>query len=340
MPRSISLHDLLSRADAPSQNDYSHLVETIVSSPAQLYNLIKDDSVNETLALLLTRSSRLDGVFTRLHMWQKLHLNPNATNNIASATIDLLIQLLPQLTDLLELQALLKLILPALPLCLPPQPPSSIRNLARVLVRCDNPLQSLASDEHGGALIKQWTSSSKTAIHHPAVLELWTKKLAEMVGSCATRHGISDQIGQWDSLMALKTALLAIEETQFREEERIPHASERDTAAPAFTGMIPLHKDDKKARLAKTITPENRFPAIRDDLAALLQNFDLEVPSSTRMLRACIESLESEKTIQALCEMSATLPCRACQETLRSGSSKSNNQAQQEPTDDYRQCRT
>jgi len=116
MPRSISLHDLLSRADAPSQNDYRHLVEAIVSSPAQLYNLTKDDGVNKTLALLLTRSSRLEGVFTRLHTWQKLHLNSNATNNIASATINLLIQLLPQLTDLLELQALLKLILPRLPL--------------------------------------------------------------------------------------------------------------------------------------------------------------------------------------------------------------------------------
>lgn len=309
MSKLSSLSTLLLSDGDPTFNLYDDVIESVTESPEQISALLSDNIRDMILIHITTHGDRL------IHIFHLLHSRRLVTGKIAAQIISLLLLLIPSLYELVDEATLLKLILYALRAVLPCYPPT-LGNLLTVIAGCGNLMERLTSDRSCSEVIRDWARSSRNTVRDTATLEMWTRRVVEMISSCTSDHGVAEERQRWSDLMSLKSSLLELEHMHAQQIGKSQCQSSNSDLL-LLAGMSRLTKDDKKTRRARQQKPNDRLPDLKDDVVELLSAFDLPVPASWRMLRNTIERLESEKTIAILCTAVATFPCRLCNEADR-----------------------
>ena len=302
MPEAYTLCRLLERWDEPSPFMLHQVAESVIQYPEQIRNLVVDGNEEETLVHLNTRSHRLATIFQRLHDFQTHHVKSPATQQIAKASTSFIFQTLTDLHAALEPAQLVALLIPALATCLTACPPSTLREIAKQLVRIPNLLGHLACDNEGGRVIKLWVNSTIFTIQDAETLTQWTEVLAHMVSSCPDSHEASDIVQDWESLRRTHDAL---SEILLKRIEAVPKAL-KDTRTSAIpNGLVVASSSDQFCNL-------NNLP----EIAKVLNKFKLPMPQSERGFANVIESLKGEKTRAILKQIGSTFPCSICRRAL------------------------
>lgn len=303
---------LLESDEDLSTSFYENVVEAVTKYPQQISDLARNYNVDSIVLLLATRSTRLALVLDRVHAFQCQHPKSLTTMRCAAATTDLLVQITTSLHEILEIHALLDLLVPALRTCLV-SPLPNLRKLARTISEPDKLLEHLVSHPDGAKIIKQWTISSNRSIEDAAALRAWTAKLAGLASSCPGGHSVVREVQQWTSLQSLSQTLLELEHEQSARSQ-----SQLSSLEPPWSSMTLLGKDNKKEGLPKRTSSNVPFPSIANDVVSLLEDFELPIPASSRMLRIIIEALETEKTLTVLRDIARSFPCKLCSTMLHS----------------------
>ena len=325
-----TLLTLLESELEPSRKFYDDTVKAIIRHPELISSLTQNDP-EELLLHLTQRSHRLAQLFDRLHDFQKLpperpirhdqaaHGLPSKAltrDRIASETVTLLLNILPTFHGIIEPTQVVELLIPALESCFVSSPPT-LRKLASIIGGYDGVLEHLSCDECGGETLRRWVSLFITTMQDTATLKTWTRRLVDLVESCATKHGVLKDIQRWQTLMSLTKALYRLQENVEQQSKlRSQQWRQKATYPPAH--MTALDPENKKAYISKMRKePEVLDFKIDDDLLMSLQQFGLRPPTSGSELREAIQTLEGKTTISILRTMANTFPCKLCKEALR-----------------------
>ena len=183
-----------------------------------------------------------------------------------------------------------------------------------MLAKSGTLLESLASDDIGVEIIRQWVSMESTIALDAETLSVWTERLVSMVSGCAIDHDIANDIQHWHMLQTLKNSLQSMN----------PRASDTQHTAmsqldlPPLGSMLQLRKEDKKSRLVKHQETTNTIPSLQDVDKHYLKAFNIHVPGSKSSLLDVIKRLEGEKTTAILLSIASRLPCYLCVSSLGS----------------------
>ncbi|KAL9632117.1 MAG: hypothetical protein Q9164_005517 [Protoblastenia rupestris] len=321
MPEAFTLYNLLAREHEPTALLYQEVTKVIVShadQPQQISNLVREESLDETLLYLTTRSHRLVKTFDALRDFQKHVKSPakrQIADQIAEATTTFLLQTLIPLCEVLESAKHVALLSSALSTCLTVKPPSALRYLAGQLAACSKLLQTVVCDQDGGRMIQMWVDSPILAQYDPKILCDWTIVMVQMVASCPGCHDSARYIQEWKTLEETRDVLSEISLNLVSQPQRVVRDTRRGQSSAS-----PLDLDHRKTAVAGLQLAASHicFPDLRDNplLIEGLKYFDLLIPESERSLANVLDDLRSEKTISVLRAFAATFPCSFCKETL------------------------
>ena len=129
---------------------------------------------------------------------------------MATEIVSLFLDLIPSMYELVDEAIMLNLIVYALRAVLPCCPPT-LGSLMTVIADCGNLMERLTSDNSSSEVIKDWARESRNTVRDALTLEMWTRRVVEMTGSCRSDYRIADEIQQWSALMGLKRALIDLE---------------------------------------------------------------------------------------------------------------------------------
>ena len=317
MAKRSALVALLDAESEPTQKHYNDIVEDVIRNPQLISGLSEGSVRDEVLILLTTRHHRLTRFFLRLLSVARQTSKSSTASIIAAESVELLVDVLPDLHQLLETTKLLESLVPALDVCFISSQRPALCKLASVLVNSGFLLEHLVSDHLGVEVIRQWLSMQSPMALDAETLSLWTDRLVSMVHGCAIDHDTAIEIQQWHMLQDLKNSLQNLESDTLRASgKRNTPATRHDL--PALGSMTQLNKEDKKSRLARHQDIINTIPPLRDDDKRYLKAFDIHVPGSKSSLLDAIKRLEGEKTIAVLLSIMSRLPCYLCVPSLGS----------------------
>lgn len=305
-----TLSALLEADQEPTPATYKAAVDKFIESPEQISCLTETDVQENVLLQLTTRSNRLVRFFHGLR--PILQADPKfwPTSHIAI----FLVQILPNLHQLLSPTKVLEFLTPALEICLAPSEPPPLRKLASVLADCGRLLEYLASDPYGSQVLCQWACTLGTSVLDTPILELWIERLVAMVGSCKASQVVAQTIQKCDTLRTLKRQLRILEA---KHAEEVSGPMTRNVSVP-LSSMTQLSTEDKKTRCTGGKDPQNNIPTLDDNTKRYLRVFDLPEPKSWAALRNVIERLEGDKTSKALLSIATHFPCELCIQGLGS----------------------
>lgn len=324
-----TLLTLLESELEPSRKFYDDTVKAIIRHPELISSLTQNDP-EEALLHLTQHSHRLAQLFDCLHDFQKLlperpikhdqaahGLPPKALtrDRIASETVTFLLNILPTFHGIIESAQVVELLVPALENCLLSSPPM-LRKLASVIAGYDGILEHLACDESGGETVRRWVCLFITTTQDTATLKTWTRRLVDLVESCAAKHGVLNDIQRWQTLTNLIKALHRLQENVERQS-KLRSQQWMQEATYSSARMTPLNPEDKRAYVSK-MRKEPEVPDLKidTDLLMSLQQFELQAPTSRSELQEAIQTLERETTTSILRTMANTFPCKLCKEAL------------------------
>lgn len=321
-----TLFTLLGSDLEPSRNAYVEIAKSVTNNPGQISNLIQDERKEETLLHLIAHSGRLARLFHCIRELQESPLNrahgkrtvPARTlvsDAIASDIVIFFLELLPSVSGILEDAQVIELLVSGLENCLLSQSPS-LQKLARALAENGKFLEQLASDESGGKILQRWVSFSITASQDANTLEIWTQKLVDLANSCKGNHGVYNEIRLWKTLVDLKKAFHAVQESM--EQSSQLRAQQLAQAMPASSAhMIALDPHNKKSYIASgQKRPEAYVIKINENLHESIREFGFQIPRTHNELEQAICTLEGKATISILGSVARTYPCKLCNEAL------------------------
>ncbi|KAL9101118.1 MAG: hypothetical protein Q9163_003595 [Psora crenata] len=321
MPEAFTLYSLLAREDEPTAFLYNEVTKSLTSHlehPKQISNLAAEESQNEVLLYLVTRSHRLVKIFDTLRHFQtkaKPATMPQIAGNLATETTTFLIRIIIPLYEVLELKKLVLFLSSALSTCLTFNPPSHLRHLAGQFEACPKLFPALICDSVGGRRVQRWVESPVMALHDPKILRYWTNAAVQMVASCPGNHESLGVIQDWKTLEDTREALSEISmKLDSRAQEPL-----RDTRRGYFH-TLPPSSDARKVNTTniQPIAFHTDFPDLTDNLVVVqgLEQLGLSLPVSRRSLDNVLKALQVEKTKSILCSVAATFPCNFCKENL------------------------
>ena len=317
MAKRSALVALLETESEPTQRDYNNIVDEVIRNPQFISGLSEASVRDDVLISLTTRHHRLARFFRCLLSVTRQMSKSSTASIIASEFVELLIDILPDLQQLLETTKLLESLVPALDVCFISSQHRTLCKLASVLVNSGFLLEHLVSDHLGVEVIRQWLSMQNPTALDAETLGLWTDRLVNMVHGCAIDHDTAIESQQWHILQDLRNSLHKIEtDTSRASGNRYTPATRPDL--PTLGSMTQLNKEDKKSHLAMHQDTTNTIPPLRDDDKRYLKAFDIRVPGSKSSLLDAINRLESEKTIAVLLSIISRLPCYLCVSSLGS----------------------
>ena len=320
MAKRSALVALLDAESEPTQKHYNDIVDDVIRNPQLISGLSEGSVRDEMLILLTTRHHRLARFFHRLLSVARQTSKSSTASIITAESVDLLIDILPDLHQLLETTKLLEFLVPALNVCfISPQRPALCK-LASVLVNSGFLLEHLVSDHLGVEVIRQWLSMQSSTALHAESLSLWTDRLVSMVHGCVIDHDTAIKTQQWHMLQDLKSSLQKIEsDTLTASGKGYTSATRHDL--PELGSMTQLNKEDKKSRLGckeqKADTPNLDY-----NIKQSLRVFDISEPTSWAAIRSVIERLEREETAKLLLSLTIHFPCELCNQGLASSPRK------------------
>ena len=311
MSKRSALFALLEAENEPTTKIYNDTVDDTIRKPQQISGLTEDGVRDYVLILLTTHSHRLSHFFLRLRSVVRQMANSAISIKIAAESVELLVDLLPDLQQLLETPKVLDFLVPALDVCFVPSQRPALHALASVLAKSGTLLEHLVSARPGAEIIRQWASMQSTVALDAATLSLWTERLVSMVHNCAIDHGVALETQQWQTLKTLKDSLQRLEHGASKASgARYTPASRHDL--PTLGQMTQLSREDKKSRLARFGDTNNTIPSLQDDDKRSLKAFNIHVPGSKSSLLEAIRLLEWEKTTAILVSIVSIFPCYVC----------------------------
>ncbi len=294
MTKLTTLKELLRSGVEPKYSEYDEAAKKCTGGMKS--NALPDWNEDRDIILLdlTSHSHRLACYLRRVHLFQS-NTEDETTKEQAAATItQLLLDVVPPCLDLLELSHVVNFLVPGLTACLfPSSPPPTLQQVAEVVAGSSKLVQLLISDPAGCQVFGKWVSISNTPKHQPATLRRWTTSLIDMIAACNSNHGVSAEVRQWTALRSLIDKL-----------QDLHRVIDNQTST--------LMKDTRVVGSGGSFEPRAAFTGIDDDLANLLQEFQLPTPSSDRLLVNVIEQLEGEKTLPILNRIAKTFPCKLC----------------------------
>ena len=314
MARGSTLRALLEGDDEPNPKSYKETIENTIKDPQQISCLTEEDVRDDVLIVLTTHSPRLAQFFRLLCSTVRTTAKSPSTSKIAAETVTLLVDVLPDLLQLLGPTKVLDLLLPALDVCLVSSQRPKLRELASVLASSGTLLEHLVSHHTGIEIIRQWVSMQSIAALDVETLGLWTERLVSMVGSCEARHDFAQTIQQFRTLRDLKSHLQDLEARQSGE----PSGPIAQQGSLPLGNMTQLSKDDKKTRTGAK-EPKTNEPTLDENIKSALKVLDLPNPESWAAVWDVIEKLEGNETVKALVSVLTHFPCDLC--TQGTGSS-------------------
>ena len=329
MTKRSALVALLEAESEPTPKYYHDIVDDVIRNPQFLSGLSEGSIRDEVLILLTTRNHRRARFFHRLLSVARQTSQSSTISIIAAESVELLIDVLPDLHQLLETTKLLESLVPALDVCLISSQRPALCKLASVLVDSGFLLEYLVSDHLGVEVIRQWLSMQSPAALDAETLNLWTDRLVSMVHGCAIDHDSAIETQQWHMLQDLKNSLQNMESGALRaSDQRYTPATRHEL--PALASMTQLNKDDKKSRLAGHQDTNNAIPSLKDDDKRSLKAFSIHVPGSKNSLREVIKQLEGQETTAILLAITSKLPCYLCTSSLGDPFQTSNGETHNE----------
>ena len=329
-----TLFTLLASELEPSRNDYVEIAKSVTNNPGQISDLIQDERKEETLLHLIAHSGRLARLFRCIRESQESPLNREygkrtvlsrtlARDAIVSEIIIFFLELLPAVSGILEDAQVIELLISGLENCLLSQPPS-LQKLARSLADNGNFLEQLASDESGGKILQRWVSFPITASQDAKTLEIWTQKLVDLANSCKGNHGIYNEMRLWKTLVDLKKAFHAVQESMEKNSQLRAQQLAQDMPVSS-THMIALNPHNKKSYITSgRKRPEAYIININENLHESIREFRLQIPRTRSELEQAIYTLEGKATISILGGVARTYPCKLCKEALSLAASRTN----------------
>jgi hypothetical protein len=187
---------------------------------------------------------------------------------MATEIVSLFLDLIPSMYELVDEAIMLNLIVYALRAVLPCCPPT-LGSLMTVIADCGNLMERLTSDNSSSEVIKDWARESRNTVRDALTLEMWTRRVVEMTGSCRSDYRIADEIQQWSALMGLKRALIDLEHMHAQQTDK-----SKDQLStrylPPLASMTLLTKNDKKTHRAGQQEHNQDVPDLKDELVELL----------------------------------------------------------------------
>ena len=317
MAKRSALVALLEAEFEPTQKYYNDIVDDVIKNPQLISGLSEETVRDDVLISLTTRHHRLARFFHRLLSVARQTSKSSTAIIIAAELVGLLIDILPDLHQLLETPKVLEFLVPALDVCFVSSQRPALCKLASVLVKSGFLLEHLVSEHLGVEVIRQWLSMQSPTTLDAETLSLWTNRLVSMVQGCAIDHDTTIETQQWHMLQDLKNSLQKMESDTLRASgKRYTPATRHDL--PVLGSMKQLNREDKKSRLARHQDTTNTIPPLRDDDKRYLKAFDIRVPGSKSSLLDAIKRLEGEKTTAILLSIMSRLPCYLCVSSLGS----------------------
>lgn len=324
-----ALLTLLESDDEPSRGLYEFAVNEVIENPKCITGLVQDETKEVALMHLASRSHRVAHLFQCLHphlliepdrrterlIFSQFDYIPSTRDRIITETATFLLEMLPSLLDVLEVSQVIELLVPALENCFV-SPPPALHKLASVITGCGNILEHLTSDESGGKAMIQWANLKIIKIEDKATLKTWTQRLIDMVDSCAGKHEIYETVSRWRNLINLTKALFKLKaiiesESQLRSQQYVREATSN------LARLTLLEPDSKKMHVSgQQQTQEASAISLEANTQVLLQGFALKAPNSPSELRHVIETLQGEKTVSILRDVTKTFPCKLCKQDL------------------------
>ena len=288
MAKGSTLSALLESESEPTPRSYNEAVEETMENRNQISDLAGDEIRDSILIILTTRSHRLAQFFCRLRAVVRSAPKSSSSSNIAAETVQLYVDLLPDLHQLLEPTKVLDFLVPALDVCFASSQRPMLRELAAVLASSGTLLEHLVSNRLGIEVIRQWVSLQSTVALDARTLELWTERLISMAHSCAIDHDNAHEIQQWDALKAVKRSLQNVEHSTI------------------------LLTDDDKCTLKVF---DLQVPDSRSSLQAVIKR--LEGDKTTKILLSIAAKLPCYLCIPGLGSLSQTSKCRTHDEIFQ-----------------------
>ena len=304
----MHLLTLLEAETDPAPALYKRIIDRVLEDPDEVRHLTDDDVQEHVILHLTTCSDRLMRVFNGLRQFPGANHRSQTTSNLAAATADFLVQMLPALQEILLPAKVISFVIPALELCLQQFQPPPMRKLAFVLADCGRLLEHLASDLSGSQIMRQWASILGTSISNAPILELWTERLVSMVKSCKVGHDVAQAIQQCHTLSILKSRLRSLEA---RHSEGFFGTDTRPGPLP-LSSMTRLSKEDKKTRPTERTDPNTNTPVLDNEIKDHLEAFDMLEPKTWSAVGNVIARLEGEETLKVLLLIAAHFPCELC----------------------------
>ena len=323
-----ALLTLLESDDEPSRGLYKFAVNELIENPKWITGLVQDETKEVALMHLASRSHRVAHLFQCLHpflliepdprmerlMFSQIEYLPSTRDRIITETATFLLEMLPSLLDVLEVPQVIELLVPALENCFL-SPPPALHKLASVIAGCGNILEHLTSDESGGKAMIQWANLKIMKIEDSVTLKTWTQRLIDIVDSCAGKHGIYETVSRWRKLINLTKALFKLKaiiegESQLRSQQYVREATSN------LARLTLLEPDNKKMHVSGQQQTQASAISLEHNTQVLLEVFALRTPNSPSELRHVIKTLQGEKTLSILQDVTKTFPCKLCKQDL------------------------
>ena len=289
---------LVSEETEPARSSYQEAADGLIQDPEQI-NCLLDDEAKIHLA---SHSERLQKLFRVLY--QSLsHAKASSVEHIAAETSKILSRLLPYLHQLLGDERMAEYITPALNVCLKPQRPRNMRELASKIC-CGNLLEHLASGRDSSSIIARWISLPTTLALDGMTQTEWAKRLATMVTTCSGDHELAHILKRWSKLTTLLNALRTWEQKL-------------------------LHMENLNKTGSNNV--DQSLPKLQSDsIGDLLKTFGLPIPGSRRTVQLHIETLSSQSTCSILQSIISSFPCKCCVMSLGSELEYANTEVQED----------
>lgn len=331
MPDYPAILLLLESQEEPSRTAYESAIHEFRNNPHSIRKIILDDFKEPALLCLASRSHRLTQFFRELHVSQKEkprnrtggrfasgqhHLSePPTRDRMAEEITGFLSEILPAILDVIEIPQTIELLVSALENCLLASN-SSLHKLASMIASQNSVLEHLAADEAGGKVVYGWVMLKIITTQDETTLETWTRRLADLVDTCLTKHEIPDKIERCRKLNNLVRALCQ-SYTTLELESQMQFQEMARTAAFSSARMVPLDLKMKKSHVAgRQSLPNPPGIVLDEDLQSGLQSFSLMIPTTLGQLQKSIDTLRSETMILMLRDIAKTFPCKLCKAAL------------------------
>lgn len=284
MVKHLLVATLLEARSEPTAKYFAEAVKAVIRDPEQLSCLANENIKGQILVHLTINGDRFSLFF---HQLQLRLLDPPTSERIAIVTSDLLSDIFQELHQLLshEPKRLVRIVMPALEVCLRSSNRKGLRRLALVFDSCNNFVKYLAADLSGSSIIQRWIDLPSSLALTPESQAAWTDDLVQMISSCQTSHKVEVAVKEWAKLKSLKSSLQVLELDLLQQE------------------------DNKKT---KTQQQQSSLAFLENGSEQLLVAFDLPRPKSRRMVQQHIETLSGQMTARILHSIVSSFPCKLC----------------------------